>query len=99
MWAAGLRTPGVRVERDTRTVTGGVVAASLHTTVLRILVAWCNLSMLLLDTSNEVGVVLTVYSTHNMCCEVDTSPLADTHSGILAGEDMSLYLCSYMCKV
>ena len=37
MWAAGLRNPGVRVERDTRTVTGGVVAASLHTTVLRIL--------------------------------------------------------------
>ena len=54
MWAAGLRTPGVRVERDTRTVTGGVVAASLHTSMLRILVAWCKLSMLLLDTSREV---------------------------------------------
>ena len=55
MWAAGLRTPGVRVERDTRTVTGGVVAASLHTAMLRILVAWCELSMLLLDTSNGLG--------------------------------------------
>ena len=98
MWAAGLRTPGVRVERDTRTVTGGVVAASLHTTVLRILVAWCNLSMLLLDTSNEVR-CSTAWMQHNMCCEVDTSPLADTRSGILAGEDVSLYLCSYMCKV
>ena len=98
MWAAGLRTPGVRVERDTRTVTGGVVAASLHTTVLRILVAWCNLSMLLLDTSNAVR-CSTTWMQHNMCCEVDTSTHADTRSGILAGGEMHSYLCSYMCKV